>query len=97
MDNVEFHHSRIVLSTISSNGLSVRFLSPYSLLLNLIEEAFSSMKEKLSADPETPGNIGLLKNKLTRILKDSFKNVDGFYSHMTEFYKKKCLTKAPIL
>lgn len=36
MDNVKFHHSRVVLSAIANNGLSVKLLPFYGPMLNPI-------------------------------------------------------------
>lgn len=56
MGNVKFHHSKVMLSAITS-GLSAKFLPPYSPML--VEEAFSSLEAKFSADPEAPCGISL--------------------------------------
>lgn len=44
MDNASIHHVDAVVELITAAGALVRFLPPYSLDLNPIEEVFSKIK-----------------------------------------------------
>lgn len=55
---------------ITTNGFSVRFLRPYSPMLNPTEEVLSSLKANFSTDSETAGNTEQFK-KITQISKYS--------------------------
>ncbi len=47
LDNASIHHVELVTHLISAAGALVRFLPPYSLDLNQIEEVFSKVKSYL--------------------------------------------------
>ena len=46
MDNIRFHHSSVVLSTLKLKGLVPLFTLPYSPKLNAIENVFGVVKSK---------------------------------------------------
>lgn len=68
-------------------GAYVKYLPPYSPVLNPIEQAFSSLEVKCPVGPETSYHSEELKNKLTRILYDFYINVDSFIPILQNFTK----------
>jgi transposase len=50
MDNIAFHHSKVVVDAIVHNGCTPIFIPPYSPRFNAIEFAFSRLKRIYRAD-----------------------------------------------
>ena len=44
MDNMRFHHTKMVTQLLDDENISYKFLSPYSPDLNPIEKMWSKMK-----------------------------------------------------
>jgi transposase len=49
MDNAQFHKSSAILDLLRLNNIVFKFLVPYSLELNPIEEFFSAIKSRFNA------------------------------------------------
>ena len=62
MDNMRFHHTKMVTQLLDDENISYKFLSPYSPDLNPIEKMWSKIKaflrkEKIRIASELPSAI----------------------------------------
>ncbi|KII63490.1 hypothetical protein RF11_01443 [Thelohanellus kitauei] len=85
MDNVRFHHS----VDIESDNISIRYLPPYSPLLNPCEEVFCYIKSHVRRDTQPNGRGDLftrmrdVSHSVSRqFVSNYFSHSEGFFDHL---------------
>jgi transposase len=93
-DNVPFHHSLILVNTITSRGHEILFLPPYCPFLNPIEELFSQWKHWVTdGHPSCEQELyDLINSASDRIISYHCK---AYYRHMEE-YLPRCIAREVI-
>lgn len=91
MDNVSFHHSKEVITTLENHGLMPLFIPPYSPRCNPIEEVFSQLKRIYRSmeltDRTFQGKIGDSIETLKL-----FKDLSPYYRHARNHVEATCRT-----
>lgn len=96
MDNCRFHHSREVANVLTSNNIVFKFLPAYSPQLNPIEEFFSMIKSKFSANKILNPAISV-ENNIALTLSSIFATeCSGFYRNMIRWLEK-ARTREPFI
>lgn len=88
MDNVSFHHSKVIQDIIKEYNLNILFTPPYSPRCNPIEEVFSMMKRHF----RNLNDDIIFQRKFEITLRDIklYNNIQNNYKHTRQHVEEKC-------
>lgn len=88
MDNVSFHHSKEVMSTLKAVNIVPLFIPPYSPRCNPIEEVFSIMKRHYRALEDNMSFNEKIEDTIQNI--KSYKSYESHYNHTRRHVEEQC-------
>lgn len=80
LDNVSFHHSRIVKEAATRNNISFTFIPPYQPDFNPVENAFSVIKSHTRRFDES------IQRALSLL---DFRKIDSMFQHAVKYVKER--------
>jgi len=84
MDNVRFHHSNDDKIWCDEEKVLIKFLPPYSLDLNPIENVFSTIKSRYSAIRPLPSTSTMIKEYVGEVIRKMNKDPEIVYKRYCE-------------
>jgi transposase len=95
LDNVPFHHARLVREATIEHGHQLMFISAYSPFLNPIENMFSKWKEYVrNMRPQNEAHLLELISAGGETISSA--DCDGYFRHMLGAFHR-CINRQPII
>ena len=84
LDNVRLHHCAEIITFLESLDVEIMYLPAYSPDLNLIENVFSCIKQRLDCIRPRTTTIAQLKQNVTEVME----NLGSFTEYYRHFQQK---------